>query len=143
MSRIAKHVVAGLDLRFGWTMSMPLGLQIAAMAIAALGYAFMTWALAANPFFSKVVRIQEDRHQRVVTRGPYRVVRHPGHVGTIAFELATSIMLGSLWALMPAALAVLLTILRTHLEDRTLLEELEGYEQYAQRVPHRLLPGVW
>lgn len=143
LATIAKHVVAGLDLRFGWTMLMPLALQIAAMGIAALGYAFMTWALAANPFFSKVVRIQADRQQRVVTRGPYRVVRHPGYAGTIAFELATPIMLGSLWALIPAALAVILTIVRTHLEDRALLEELDRYQEYAEQVPHRLMPGVW
>jgi protein-S-isoprenylcysteine O-methyltransferase Ste14 len=122
---------------------MPLRLQIAAMVIAALGNALMTWALAVNPFFSKVIRIQEDRDQRVVSRGPYRFVRHPGYVGTIVFDLAVPIMLGSLWALIPGALAMLLTVVRTHLEDRTLQEELEGYEEYTRQVPRRLLPGVW
>ncbi len=140
---LAKYVLAGLDVRFGWTVPMALALQIAAMVIAALGYALVTWALAVNAFFSKVVRLQGDRGQHVVTHGPYRAVRHPGHLGTIAFELATPIMLGSVWALIAGALVVGLTVLRTHLEDRTLHEELEGYEAYAKRVPHRLFPGVW
>jgi protein-S-isoprenylcysteine O-methyltransferase Ste14 len=135
--------VAGMDVRFGWTVPLPLALQLAAMGVAALGYALMTWALAVNAFFSKVVRIQEDRGQRVVTRGPYRLVRHPGYVGTIAFELATPIMLGSLWALIPGVLAASLTVVRTVLEDRTLQQELDGYQEYARHVPHRLLPGVW
>jgi protein-S-isoprenylcysteine O-methyltransferase Ste14 len=143
LTTMAKHVVAGLDVRFGWTVPLPLALQLAAMGVAALGYALMTWALAVNAFFSKVVRIQEDRGQRVVTRGPYRLVRHPGYVGTIAFELATPIMLGSLWALIPGVLGASLTVVRTVLEDRTLQRELDGYQEYARHVPHRLLPGVW
>ncbi|MGD2144462.1 MAG: isoprenylcysteine carboxylmethyltransferase family protein [Anaerolineae bacterium] len=143
VTTLAKYAVAGLDVRFGWTVPVPPELQIAALVVAALGYALTTWALAVNRFFSKVVRIQEDRDQHVVTRGPYRFVRHPGYVGTMVFELATPIMLGSLWALIPGALSVLLTVVRTHLEDRTLQRELEGYEKYAQQVPHRLLPGVW
>lgn len=143
LTTIAKHVVAGLDVRFGWTVPLPLALQLAAMGVAALGYALMTWALAVNAFFSKVVSIQEDRGQRVVTRGPYRLVRHPGYVGTIAFELATPIMLGSLWALIPGVLGASLTVVRTVLEDRTLQRELDGYQEYARHVPHRLLPGVW
>jgi protein-S-isoprenylcysteine O-methyltransferase Ste14 len=143
LTTMAKHVLAGLDVRFGWTVPLPLALQLAAMGVAALGYALMTWALAVNAFFSKVVRIQEDRGQHVVTRGPYRLVRHPGYVGTIVFELATPIMLGSLWALIPGVLGASLTVVRTVLEDRTLQQELEGYEEYARHVPHRLLPGVW
>lgn len=143
LTTIVKHVVAGLDVRFGWTVPLPLALQLIAMGVAALGYALMTWALAVNAFFSKVVRIQEDRGQRVVSRGPYGFVRHPGYVGTVAFELATPIMLGSLWALIPGLLGASLTVVRTYLEDRTLREELDGYEEYIRRVPHRLLPGVW
>jgi len=143
LTTMTKHVVAGLDLRFGWTVPFPLALQLAAIGVAALGYALMTWALAVNAFFSKVVRIQEDRGHRVVTRGPYQFVRHPGYVGTIVFELATPLMLGSLWALIPGVLGASLTVVRTILEDRTLRHELEGYEEYARHVPHRLLPGVW
>lgn len=143
LTTIAKHVVAGLDLRFGLTAQMPLALQVAALIVAALGCALVTWAMASNAFFSMVVRIQEDRGHTVATGGPYRQVRHPGYVGTIAFEVATPVMLGSLWALIPGALAALLMAVRTALEDRALLAELQGYRDYASRVRYRLLPGVW
>jgi protein-S-isoprenylcysteine O-methyltransferase Ste14 len=143
LTTIAKYILAGLDFHFGWTAQMPLALQLAALIIAVLGYALGTWAMAANAFFSMVVRIQEDRGHTVATGGPYRYVRHPSYTGTIAFELATPIMLGSLWALIPGGLAALLFVVRTALEDRTLHEELPGYAEYAARVRYRLMPGVW
>ena len=70
-------------------------------------------------------------------------MRHPGYVGTILFELTTPILLGSLWALIPGAMAAALTVVRTALEDRALHEDLEGYAEYAEQVRYRLLPGVW
>jgi protein-S-isoprenylcysteine O-methyltransferase Ste14 len=143
LTTIAKHILAGLDVRFGWTGQMPLALHIVALVIAALGYALVTWAMAANAFFSMIVRIQEDRGHAVATGGPYRYVRHPAYIGTFAFELATPIMLGSWWALIPGGLAALLTLARTALEDRTLQEELPGYAEYAQQTRYRLLPGIW
>jgi protein-S-isoprenylcysteine O-methyltransferase Ste14 len=143
LTTIAKYILAGLDVRFEWTAQMSLALQIAALVIAVMGYALTTWATAANTFFSKIVRIQKDRDHAVATGGPYRYVRHPGYIGTIAFELATPIMLGSLWALIPGVLAALLFVVRTALEDKTLLGELDGYQDYAHRVRYRLLPGVW
>jgi protein-S-isoprenylcysteine O-methyltransferase Ste14 len=103
----------------------------------------LTWSMAANAFFAQTVRIQEDRGHTVATGGPYRYVRHPGYVGGILFQVATPLILGSVWALIPAGLTVCLTIIRTALEDRTLLEELDGYKEYAGRVRYRLLPGVW
>jgi len=140
---LCKHIVAGLDVRYGWTVGIPLWLQIVTLAIAVLGYALGTWAMAVNAFFSQIVRIQKDRGHAVVTGGPYQFVRHPGYVGTIAFELATPIMLGSLWALIAGVVAALLVVVRTALEDRTLRKELEGYTEYVQQTRYRLLPGVW
>ena len=99
--------------------------------------------MAANAFFSMVVRIQEDRGHAVATGGPYRYVRHPGYVGMMLSLLGTPLLLGSLWALVPAGLATCLYVVRTALEDRTLQEELEGYKDYAGQVRRRLLPGVW
>ena len=122
---------------------MPLALQISALVIAALGYALGTWAMASNPFFSLVNRIQEDRGHAVASSGPYQVVRHPAYVGTAVFELATPILLGSLWALVPGGLIALLTIIRTALEDKMLCRGLPGYQEYASKVRYRLLPGVW
>jgi protein-S-isoprenylcysteine O-methyltransferase Ste14 len=146
LSTLAKHIVAGLDFARGWTSSVwqaPLVLQIAALIIAVLGYALGLWAMVENAYFSKIVRIQDDRGQTVATGGPYRYVRHPGYAGTVAFELVTPIMLGSLWALIPGALAAVLMIVRTALEDRTLQKELDGYKAYTEQTRYRLLPGVW
>lgn len=143
VSTLAKHVLAGLDVRFGWTRRPPMSLQIAALTIAALGYALGTWAMATNAFFSLVNRIQGERGHTVATGGPYRYVRHPAYAGTLAFELATPIMLGSLWALIPGILNALLIVVRAALEDKTLRSELPGYAEYAQRTRYRLLPGVW
>jgi len=108
-----------------------------------LGIVVLVWAMAANKFFSATVRIQEERGHTVATGGPYRYVRHPGYVGWLMLTLATPVVLGSRWALVPAGITVILTILRTALEDRTLHSELEGYREYAERVRYRLLPGIW
>jgi protein-S-isoprenylcysteine O-methyltransferase Ste14 len=101
------------------------------------------WALSSNAFFVATVRIQADRGQTVVSGGPYRYVRHPGYLGSILLHLGVPFLLGSLWALIPGFVAVLVMVVRTALEDRTLRAELSGYEEYAERVRYRLLPGVW
>ena len=144
VAELAKYVVAGLDVRRGWSPQFPLALQIAGVVVAVLAYDFiLVWAMAANAFFSQTVRIQEERGHAVATGGPYRYVRHPGYVGSILFQIATPFILSSVWTFIPAGLITLLTIVRTALEDKTLLEELDGYQEYAARVRYRLLPGVW
>jgi protein-S-isoprenylcysteine O-methyltransferase Ste14 len=140
---LAKYVLAGLDLRFAWTGGIPIAAHLTALVIAASTFALVTWSMAANAFFSLIVRIQDDRQHAVADNGPYRYVRHPGYIGALVFELASPILLGSLWALIPGVVAALLFILRTALEDRTLHEELPGYTEFAQRTRYRLLPGVW
>jgi protein-S-isoprenylcysteine O-methyltransferase Ste14 len=140
---LAMMIVAGLDERFGWSPQVPLWLKLVALAIMVLGYIVGTWAMAVNRYYSAVVRIQKDRGQTVVSDGPYRFVRHPSYATGNVASLMIPILLGSLWALIPSGLVVLGTIIRTALEDRTLLEELDGYKEYAARVRYRLLPGVW
>ena len=140
---VGRSVVAGLDLRFGWTTGMQPSLQAGMLVVAALGYGLVVWATAANAFFSQIVRIQTDRGHTVATGGPYRWVRHPGYVASILVELAVPIMLGSWWALIAGGVSAGLFIVRTRLEDRTLLAELTGYPEYARLVRYRLLPGVW
>lgn len=140
---LAVMIVAGLDERFGWSPQISVALRLVALAIMVLGYVVATWAMAVNRYFSAVVRIQKDRGQTVVTDGPYRLVRHPSYATGIVSSLMIPILLGSLWALIPCGLVVLLTIIRTALEDRTLRQELPGYAEYTQQVRYRLLPGVW
>jgi protein-S-isoprenylcysteine O-methyltransferase Ste14 len=143
VTTLVRLVVAGLDQRYGWTGGIPLTVQIAALAVSALGYALVVWATASNAFFSQILRIQSERGHSVATGGPYRYVRHPGYVGTILYELAVPVLLASWWALAIGVLNVALLILRTALEDRTLQAELSGYDEYARQVHYRLLPGIW
>ena len=136
-------LVAGLDARLSWTAPVPLYTHVVGVACLITGNALFTWALAVNPFFSTIVRIQTDRGHRVVDTGPYRSVRHPGYVGWIVTALGTPVLLGSVFALAPAVAGCALMIWRTATEDRTLRDELPGYEDYARRVRYRLMPGVW
>jgi protein-S-isoprenylcysteine O-methyltransferase Ste14 len=136
-------LVAGFDERWGWSPRLAVAVQVAAFVVVALGDVLFAWAMASNKFFSSVVRIQQDRGHTVQTGGPYRFVRHPGYVGMIVPTLAAPLALGSLWALIPAALMSAVIVVRTALEDRTLQAELVGYEEYARQTRYRLLPGVW
>ncbi len=140
---LVQYVVAGLDVRFGWSTGISGAAQVVGLGIAAAGYGLVVWATGTNAFFAQTARIQTERGHRVVTTGPYGRVRHPGYAGMIVFELAAAIMVGSWWVLLLSGVCAALLILRTGLEDRMLQNELPGYKDYAQRVRYRLLPGVW
>jgi len=140
---IAILLVAGLGKRYGWSSPMSLPLLVLGFVLLALGYIFSDWALVANRFFAPVVRIQTDKGHTVVTDGPYRWVRHPGYAGAALVYGGTPLILGSWWAFIPFAVTILVIIIRTALEDRTLRAELPGYAKYANDVRWRLLPGVW
>lgn len=136
-------IVAGLDVRNGWSSGIGPAAQIAALLIVIAGYGLVVWATGTNAFFSQVVRIQTDRGQTVVSTGPYRYVRHPSYVGMLLVMVCAPLMLGSWWALLPGCFSALLLIIRTALEDQTLRAELPGYREYTQRVRYRLIPGIW
>ena len=138
------NVVAALDYgRFHWSPPIPLPVQLIALLVVALGLAFAAWAMVANKFFVKFAAIQTEREHVVITTGPYAYVRHPGYAGSLLAFITLPIALGSLWALLPAAAGLSLWVLRTLLEDRTLQKDLEGYTEYAQQVPWRLIPHIW
>jgi protein-S-isoprenylcysteine O-methyltransferase Ste14 len=143
LALVACYIVAGLDVRNEWTTGISPLLQVAALILVVLGYALVVWATAANAFFSLIVRIQKERGHAVAAGGPYRFVRHPAYIGGIVLYLATPVMLGSLWALILGGLSALLMVVRTALEDKMLLNELDGYKDYARRVRYRLVPGAW
>jgi protein-S-isoprenylcysteine O-methyltransferase Ste14 len=136
-------LIGGLDARFGWPPVLPFWLQVAAGGVIGVSYLLFAWAMASNRFFSAIVRVQLDRGHTVVSTGPYRFVRHPAYAGMLVFGLATPLLLGSAWALIPAVLLDTAVIARTALEDATLQRELEGYAEYSLRVRFRLVPGVW
>jgi protein-S-isoprenylcysteine O-methyltransferase Ste14 len=126
-----------------WSRHPAAILYLAFLAVYIAGQGLFVWARKVNPFFSSVARIQADRGQSVCREGPYRFCRHPGYLGGVLFGLATPLVLGSYWALIPQGLAVLLLIVRTELEDRMLMKELLWYAEYAKAVPFRLVPGLW
>jgi protein-S-isoprenylcysteine O-methyltransferase Ste14 len=140
----AHLVVAALDAgRFHWSDSVPTGLQWTGLAGFAVGWALPVWSMIVNRFFSTVVRLQADRGHHVVTTGPYRLVRHPGYAGMILGSACSGLALDSWISMLPCAVFVAWVLRRARLEDRFLLEHLDGYAAYAETVRWRLLPGVW
>jgi len=136
-------IVAGLDHRFGWTPLFSSWLIVLGFLLISLGYAFAAWALIENRFFSSVVRIQVDRGHVVCDSGPYRIVRHPGYAGNMLALPGMVLALSSMWTLIPAAVALIIAVIRTVLEDQTLQDELPGYRDYARRVRYRLIPCIY
>jgi len=141
---VATYFVARHDLN---TKNLPPGPHGIAWLVGAtmmvFGWSVFAWAMMVNPFFEKYVRIQSNHGHHVIDRGPYTCVRHPGYVGLIAILLATPLLLHSERTTIPSVLMVLSVVARTHLEDRTLVDELDGYSDYAKRVRYRLIPGLW
>ncbi len=140
---LARYILAGLDQRYGWTEGFSGTVQLLGGIVCMLSAGLFAWAMASNPFFSQVVRIQVERGHRVAMGGPYRFVRHPGYTSMVFFEIALSLVLASWWAILAGGVCALLFILRTALEDQALQNELSGYREYAQRVRYRLVPGLW
>jgi protein-S-isoprenylcysteine O-methyltransferase Ste14 len=141
---LAQFVVAGLDVgRFHWSDGVSPALQAIGLVLVAAALGVSIWAASVNPFFSSVIRIQTDRGHRLVTAGPYRVVRHPGYASGPFLLVGTGVALGSWAAAAIGVVLVLLLLRRTAHEDRVLREELPGYAEYAGEVRWRLLPGVW
>jgi protein-S-isoprenylcysteine O-methyltransferase Ste14 len=134
-------IVAGSDERWGWTGTISIGWHVTGIILSIIGWAFFLWAMASNPFFSESVRIQEN-HQ-VASRGPYRLVRHPGYFGNVIGCIGQPLLFGSWWAFIPALLTIIAFAVRTALEDDTLQKDLAGYSDYAQQVRYRLIPGIW
>ena len=135
--------VCGLDAaRYKWS-TMPAGLTILGVAMILPAFACGTWAMAVNPYFELSIRIQDDRNYRVIKSGPYRIVRHPGYAAQALSLVATPLILGSWWGLVPAAVLVVVLMIRTALEDRTLRNKLPGYAEYTEQTRYRLLPHVW
>jgi protein-S-isoprenylcysteine O-methyltransferase Ste14 len=136
-------VICGIDaVRFHWS-NLPLILKI----IGFIGYItsaiIISLTIKENAYLSAVVRIQKDRSQQVVKTGPYKYVRHPMYSGIILGILSTPLALGSFIALIFSGLIMILFIIRTYLEDKTLQNELPGYKEYIKEVHYRLVPGLW
>lgn len=139
----AIYVVGALDNgRYGWApLSRAWSLTGAVLVLVAM--IPVAGAMAANRNLETTVRVQTERGHRVASTGPYRFVRHPMYVGSLVQMPAIALVLGSRWALVPAAAAMACIVVRTAFEDRTLRRELPGYEAFIQHTRYRLIPGLW
>jgi protein-S-isoprenylcysteine O-methyltransferase Ste14 len=133
-------VLPGFDYRFGWSAVPPLvtGVSIAAMVV---GWLMVFHVMRFNSFASAVVKVEAG--QKVITDGPYRLVRHPMYSGFVLMILAAPTMLGSWVALAPAVALIPVLVFRLRDEERMLRKELEGYAEYCERVRYRLVPYLF
>lgn len=137
---VALIVVSALDRRFGWS-SPPAYLTIAADLLIVLGLYIVFLVYRENSFSSATIEVAAD--QRVISTGPYAVVRHPMYAGGFLYLLATPLALGSWWGLLPAAGLAPFLAWRLFDEERFLKEKLPGYADYCSRMRWRLIPGVF
>ena len=136
----ANLLVPGLDYRFGWSR-VPLWLTILSEAMVLVGYAITFWVMKENSFASRTVQVMEG--QKVISTGPYRLVRHPMYFGAVLMLLFTPLALGSWWALPGFLLVGVLIVLRLLDEEKVLSRELPGYSEYCLHTRYRLIPMVW
>jgi protein-S-isoprenylcysteine O-methyltransferase Ste14 len=140
---LTMFIICGLDVGRFNISSTEMGFFVTGIIIFVVGWVFVTWSMIENKFFETTVRIQNEKDQRVVSTGPYAIVRHPGYVGMILFYGCAPFIIGSLYGLIPALLLAFTFVFRTYFEDKTLCKELSGYEEYTKKVRYRLLPFVW
>jgi protein-S-isoprenylcysteine O-methyltransferase Ste14 len=135
-------LVGGLDLRFTWSR-VPLWLQGFAGITAAVSLWAVYRLMLQNSYLAPTVYVQRERGHAVVSSGAYGIVRHPFYGALIPFFFGGSLLLGSWLSAVVSALIALLLAFRCVREERHLSQELEGYTDYMQQVPSRLIPHVW
>jgi protein-S-isoprenylcysteine O-methyltransferase Ste14 len=140
---LAWLILPSLDVRFGWTPRLPLWSEACGGILLLGGSFFMFRALTDNTFASQLVRIQTERHQRVIDTGVYGFVRHPMYLGGDLMFVGGALLRGSISGLLVGLGFVLLLVLRIFGEERLLARDLDGYLAYRGKVRYRLVPHVW
>ena len=139
----ALPIIIGLDIgRFQWSY-LNYYYMIPGYLLYISSNILLIWAMAVNRHFEATVRIQKDRGHKVIASGPYRIIRHPGYLSGIIWTVGLPMILGSVYGFIPSVAAIVVIVIRTRMEDRTLLSELEGYIEYSKKVKYRLIPGIW
>jgi protein-S-isoprenylcysteine O-methyltransferase Ste14 len=137
---LVAFVLPGLDYRFGWSQ-VPAWLEILAFILTFGGYALIIWVLRENSYASRIIEVTEG--QKVITGGPYRLVRHPMYLGATVFYVFSPLALGSYVAMIPALLIIPVLAARILNEEKMLRQELPGYPEYTQQTRYRYFPGLW
>lgn len=137
---IAAFIVPGLDHRFGWS-SVPPWLSVVGILLVLVSMWMVYRVFKANSFGSATVGVAEG--QSVVTTGPYAIVRNPMYASAVVYFIATSLALGSYWALVPSALIILAFVWRLLDEEEFLAQNLSGYTEYCAKVRWHLIPGIF
>lgn len=137
---IALLIVPALDYRFGWS-TVPLYVVIVGDVLVAVGFYIIFLVYKVNTFTSATIEIAED--QKVVSTGPYALVRHPMYAGALLYCLGTPLALGSYWGLLAFLAMTPVLIWRLLDEERLLSRNLVGYTEYCARVRWRLIPGIF
>lgn len=132
----------GLNLRFQWT-EIPWPINVLGAVFLEISLVLIFWVFATNSFLAREVRIQHERAQTVVTKGPYRLVRHPMYTGIGLMFISTSLLLDSWVGVGIAGLLIALLGIRSVLEEATLSESLRGYADYKRSVQYRMIPLIW
>ncbi len=134
------YLLPGLDHRFGWS-HLPLWLTILSQAFVLGGWLMIFWVLKANSFAAATIRVEPD--QKVISSGPYRIVRHPMYLGASVMFLFAPLALGSYFALPVFALLISIIVFRLLNEEKVLRQELPGYAEYCLQTRFRLVPFLW
>jgi len=137
---VLAFIIPGLDYRFNWS-SVPLAVVIIADIVVLTGYFLFFLVLRENSYASRIVEVEKD--QKVISTGPYSVIRHPMYLGVLLLYLFSPIALGSFWAIIAFVPLPVLVIFRIFNEEQVLFKELPGYKDYMQKVKYRLIPFVW
>lgn len=138
------YITAGLDSgRFCWSPDFHWSLYAIGIIMTVVGQLLFLIAQKQNKFFSSTVRIQTERNHSVCETGLYKFVRHPAYLGSIIQSLGFPLIFGSLWSIIPISLSVILLVTRTYLEDKTLINELKCYTEYAEKTRFRIFPYFW
>ena len=137
---IALLVVPALDHRFGWS-AVPLGGVVLGNILVVVGFYLIYLVYRENTFTSATIELTAG--QRVISTGPYAIVRHPMYASATLYLLGTPLALGSYWGFVPLGAMLPFLIWRLFDEERFLAKNLRGYTEYQERVRHRLVPFVW
>lgn len=137
---LASLVIPGFDHRFGWSR-VSVEVVVTALAVSLAGYLAILHVFLKNRWAGRTVETYPD--QRVISSGPYAIVRHPMYAGTSLLYVATPLALGSWWAVVPALAFIPAFVFRIRNEEEVLVRELAGYAGYRRKVRYRVVPFVW